>query len=326
MSDRAAPRVFISYAHDSPEHKDLVRRFATYLRGHVGLDARLDQWDDGPRRDWSVWAIDQLTKADFIVVVASPGYKRRADGVAPPDEGRGSQFEAAIIRDNLTRNLLRETERVLPVVLPGRSLDEIPTFLNAHSTTRFHVDEFTEAGVAELLAAITGHGQYPMPERGQWRGDGPAEHQRVHLANGLRWLDSSSEVRAGSARIGGMDYDHSIVLRPTSVTAEAGGFVEVDLGGAYQRMTSVVGVLDDATEVFQVGHFRVCLDGTPQPETKVSLDNPSSIEVDVSGTLRLRLEMYRPGAVKPALLAGVLATGGRSGRLPELAWGNPTLF
>jgi hypothetical protein len=323
MSDHEAPWVFVTYAHDSPAHKEQVRQFAHFLRARIGLDVRLDQWDDNKRIDWSRWAVDHLTKADFIVVIASPDYKRRADGHALPHEGRGSQFEAAIIRNHLTKNLHEETERVLPVVLPGGSVEDIPEFLNPYSTTRFEIDELSEAGVSGLLSAITGQGEYPLPERGQWRGGtrGDPASSRVLLAKGVDWLDSSPHVRAGGAWIGGVHYEDSIVLRPKSATALVRGFVEVDLKGAYERMTAVAGVLDDATEPFQVGHFRVCLDGSPQPELKVAPGKPVTVELSVIGVLKLRLELYRPGVAA----SRARVTGARAGRLPELAWGNPTL-
>src|SRR3954469_11292932 len=101
MSNNKAPRVFVTYSHDSPEHKDQVLRFGTFLRTRVGLDVRLDQWYDNNRRDWSLWAIEHLKDADYVLVIASPEYKRRADGMAAPDEGRGAQFEAAMLRDAL---------------------------------------------------------------------------------------------------------------------------------------------------------------------------------------------------------------------------------
>lgn len=332
MNDRDAPRVFVTYAHESLAHKDQVREFATFLRADIGLDVHLDQWYDSRRRDWSAWAIDHLTNADFILVIASPEYKRRADGAAPPDEGRGSQFEAAIIRDNLTKNLHEQTQRVLPVVLPGRSVDEIPTFLNAHSTTRYHVDEFTVDGVSSLLAAITGHGQYPLPERGQWLGGQPSRaapprvKQTVLLVSGLKWLTRSSDLRLGSAKIDNHHYGDSIVLRPSLFTADARGFIEFDLGREYRRLTSVVGVLDDAAEADQAGYFRVHLDGDAQPEVRATLGKPGSVDLDVTGVLRLRLEMYRPDTIHSPIMSGVLATKGQSSRLPELAWGNPTLI
>jgi hypothetical protein len=173
MSTDQVPRVFVSYAHDSVQHKELVRQFATFLRTRVGLDVHLDRWYDDGRRDWSVWAIEQLREADFILVIASPAYRRRADGEAPPDEGRGAQFEAAIIRDNITRNLPSATRRVLPVVLPGRSVNEIPTFLCAHSTTHYVVKDFTLDAIGELLVAFTGVPRFQLPARGTFAVSSP---------------------------------------------------------------------------------------------------------------------------------------------------------
>ena len=316
MSDRAAPRVFVSYAHDSPAHMDQVLRFAHFLRTRIGLDAHIDRWYENRRQDWTLWAIDHLNNADFILVIASPAYKRRADGTAASDEGRGVQFEAAIIRDNLIRDLRRETERILPVVLPGQSVADIPTFLGGYATTRFEIREFSEKGVAPLLAAITGHGQYPMPKRGPWRDGAATTAAPARLATELMWLAHSDSVYAASARINGMYYEDSVVLRPTSIPAESTGFVDVDLGEAYERLTAVVGVLDDAAEPFQVGHFRLHLDGCPQQEIQAAPGKSATLDVDVTGVRKLRLEMFRRGAD---------LVGGLSDQLTELAWGNPTV-
>lgn len=38
------PKVFISYSHDSEEHKNWVLKLATHLRDH-GVDVVLDQWN-----------------------------------------------------------------------------------------------------------------------------------------------------------------------------------------------------------------------------------------------------------------------------------------
>jgi hypothetical protein len=328
MSDRAAPRVFVSYSHDSPEHKEQVRLFATFLRERVGLDARLDQWYDNTRRDWALWAGEHMSKADFVLVIASPAYKRRAEGSAPPNEGNGSQYEAAMIRDLLTKNLRHGIERVLPVVLPGQSMHDIPAFLNPHSTTRFHIEEFTQEGVSDLLAAITGQGQHPMPELGEWRATptADAERQQVMSVSAMAWTASSSDVRAGRAQIDGVPYHDSIVLQPLSFPAESQGFVEAKLDGGYRWMTSVAGVLDDATEPFQVGVFRVFVDGSPRWEGRAAFGKPAPIKVNVRGATRLRLEMYRIGPANSPLRPRVPRTGRLANRLPELAWGNPILF
>src|SRR4051812_20531727 len=98
MSPSERPEVFISYAQDSTEHQDLVRQFATFLRAQLGVEVYFDQWVDSFRLDWSLWASQHLAKADFVLAIASPAYKRRAEGHEVPNLGRGSQFEAAMIR------------------------------------------------------------------------------------------------------------------------------------------------------------------------------------------------------------------------------------
>ncbi|ONI70522.1 hypothetical protein ALI144C_48685 [Actinosynnema sp. ALI-1.44] len=318
MSDRAAPRVFVSYANDSPEHTAQVRRFAEFLRTQVGLDAHLDIWYRDRRRDWSVWATDHLTKAEFVLVVASPQYKLQAEGEAAPDESGRAELEAAILRDNLAKNLRDGTERILPVVLPGRSVREIPAFLNPHSATSFRVDEFTVGGISDLLAAITGQGQYPLPELGQWPGDAGADERPVTtLLAGMRWLTSSPGLRPGSAKINGVRYDNSVVSRHRPSTGEPRVFVEVDLDRAYRRMTSVAGVLDDASEPFQVGHFVISVDAHVRWQRKAALGKPVAVDLDIAGARTLRLEMHRGAARSSAVPTAT--------RLSELAWGNPCL-
>ena len=44
------PKVFVSYAHESDEHKAQVLAFATFLR-QAGIDAVLDLWSTHVRQD-----------------------------------------------------------------------------------------------------------------------------------------------------------------------------------------------------------------------------------------------------------------------------------
>jgi hypothetical protein len=53
----SAPKVFISYSHDSPQHKDWVRSLASALRVN-GIDAVLDQWDLSPGQDMAAFYLD----------------------------------------------------------------------------------------------------------------------------------------------------------------------------------------------------------------------------------------------------------------------------
>lgn len=82
------PRVFISYAHDDAAHVALVEQLWVFLIDN-GIDARLDVEAAVQPQDWSQWMTRQLRAADFVLVVASPTYRERAEWEAPEGEGRG---------------------------------------------------------------------------------------------------------------------------------------------------------------------------------------------------------------------------------------------
>jgi hypothetical protein len=238
-------------------------------------------------REASLWAIEQLAEADFVLVIASPDYKRRAEGTEVPHLGRGAQFEAAMIRDNITQDLPRATRRILPVVLP-----ELGTFVGA-------------------LPANSSAKPTPKP---------------VLLTSALRPASCGSDVRMTGAEIDGMHRGDSIVYRPSLFANEPRAVVEYNLGRSYTGFEAVAGVLDDAADAGQIGYFQVFLDGVPQDQVEVRMGRPAWMRYDVINVLRLKLVAYRPGTTASPLLAGVLAAGGQSNKLPELAWGNPVLF
>ncbi len=324
----ASPRVFITYSHDDERHKNLVREFATFLRDEAGVDVHLDQWADDGRRDWSLWAIEQLAEADFVLVVASPDYKRRAEGAEVPEQGRGAQFEAAMIRDNITKDLPRATRRFLPVVLPGRSVDEIPVFLNAHSTTRYEIPEFTVAGVADLLIAFTGVPRFELPRPGTFAEARQAGNGGVLLTSTLNPVRRGLEVRVrgADAEIDGMCHTGSIVYRPSVFALQLEGIVEYNLGKRFTRFEAVAGVLDDADDADQIGCFQVILDGVPQDQVSVRMGHPVWLRHDLTGVLRLKLVAYRPKTTVGPLITAALVVTGRRTKLPALAWGSPTLY
>jgi SEFIR domain-containing protein len=130
-----APRVFISYAHDSDVHREQVRNLWIFLRGH-GVDTRIDRVGAEQRRDWPLWMERQVAEADRILIVASRAYKTRAGDEPDTEAGRGVQYEARLLRDLFYRNQA-DLDRFLPVVLPGGSIDDVPGFLTPAATTTY---------------------------------------------------------------------------------------------------------------------------------------------------------------------------------------------
>jgi hypothetical protein len=82
----SAPRVFISYSHDSLEHARRVMGLAERLRKD-GVDAQLDQYVAGtPAKGWPRWMEDQLGWAQFVLVICTEIYQCRFLGREEPDK------------------------------------------------------------------------------------------------------------------------------------------------------------------------------------------------------------------------------------------------
>jgi TIR domain-containing protein len=161
-----APTVFISYAHESAEHEAAVQRLHDLLRAG-GVEAVLDRYLTGPGVHWPDWMTEQIGDSDFVLVIASATYGRQADeGVAVEDiRGRGTWFEARLLGDLVYRDGGRESlRRILPVLLPGGSVEDIPPYFAPYGGTYFRVRQLDQAGVANLLRVLRREpGALPVP-------------------------------------------------------------------------------------------------------------------------------------------------------------------
>ena len=125
------PKVFISYSHDSPEHKRWVSGLAARLR-HNGIDAILDQWDLGPGDDITLFIETGLRDSDRVLVICTNTYLRKANA----GEG-GVGYERMIVTAQLIQNL--GTDKFIPVIRGTSGQEKTPTFLG----TRVYID-FTD--------------------------------------------------------------------------------------------------------------------------------------------------------------------------------------
>jgi tetratricopeptide (TPR) repeat protein len=128
----------------------------------LGIDVHVDEWDTDLRRDRFLWMIDQFRHADYVIVIASPEYRAAGDGNAPADCHRGVQTESAVLRNFIYRDRETWTRKILPVILPGRSVDEIPLYLQPHCASHYHLPKINAANARELTRVLT-RGQ---PDRG----------------------------------------------------------------------------------------------------------------------------------------------------------------
>jgi hypothetical protein len=95
------PTVFISYSHDSDDHRDKVLALSERLRAD-GIATRLDQYLNGaPAEGWPRWMRKQLIDADFVLVICTATYYRRFWGEEEPGKGKGADWEGALITQEI---------------------------------------------------------------------------------------------------------------------------------------------------------------------------------------------------------------------------------
>lgn len=198
VEKQRSPRVFVTYAWESDTHVAAVAQFCGLLRGR-GIDVVLDQWAPPERRNWGEWTYDQIRAADFVVVIASPGYKLAAEGHAGAADHRGVQAEALLLRDLLQEDRRQWRAKILPVVLPGHVPTEIPVFLHPFSETHYIVPELNARGVDDLLQTVLadpGSRRLGGPTR---RTTVPGVRYRSPAARRLIWLAVSASVVVSTA-------------------------------------------------------------------------------------------------------------------------------
>lgn len=178
-------RVFISYAHGSVEHMEQVRDLWLFLHRR-GIDAKLDMPAAEVPQDWALWMVEQVRKADYVLVIASEAYRRRADGLATPKESRGVVFESGLVREAMYADPVAARRKFLPVVLGDGRLEDIPSFLGQTSTTHYRIAALTEKHAEPLLRVLTGQPLVSEPELGPPRtlnGLQVAAHPLVQFVN-----------------------------------------------------------------------------------------------------------------------------------------------
>lgn len=136
------PKVFISYSHDSSEHKRWVTEFASKLVKN-GVDVLLDQWDLNLGDDIPKFMEKSVKDADRVLMICTEPYVHKAD-----DGKGGVGYEAMIVTGELVRDL--GTSKFVPIV---RQKGNIP-FLPKSVSTRFYVDLSDEDSYDEQFETL----------------------------------------------------------------------------------------------------------------------------------------------------------------------------
>lgn len=116
--------VFISYSHDSNDHRQRVLVLSERLRGD-GIHAHLDRYEQSPPQGWAQWMIQQIESADFVLVICTKTYRDRFERRDTP-RGLGAKWEGAVVTQQLYESGAWNT-KFIPVVFHPNDIDHIPT-------------------------------------------------------------------------------------------------------------------------------------------------------------------------------------------------------
>lgn len=142
---KSPPKVFISYSHDSPEHKRWVLEFATTIRER-GVDAILDQWELRPGDDLPHFMETHLGPADYVLMVCTDTYVKKAN------KGTGGVgYEKMIMTASLLSRI--DSNKVIPI-LRQDGTKNLPTFMRSKIYIDFSKDEDTEYSFDELMRTL----------------------------------------------------------------------------------------------------------------------------------------------------------------------------
>jgi hypothetical protein len=131
--------VFISYSHDSEQHKNRVWELCERLRND-SINCRIDQHEFSPPEGWPRWCRNQVQESQFVVVVCTETYKQRYEGKAPAGEGKGAKWEGFIITLELYEAEGRNA-RFIPVVFSPEDAQHIPAELRGATRYDLSISE-----------------------------------------------------------------------------------------------------------------------------------------------------------------------------------------
>jgi hypothetical protein len=155
------PSVFISYSHDSAEHKAWVLKLATDLRA-AGVDASIDQWDLVPSQDVAAFMHDGIAKSDRVLLVCTDTYVQKSEGGLG-----GVGYERLIVTAEVVEAI--ETKKFIPLVRANPSPSKVPKHLGTRLYVDFSDDRTYTQSLESLCRELLGVPASPKPPVGEGR-------------------------------------------------------------------------------------------------------------------------------------------------------------
>lgn len=186
-----APIVFISYSHDSPQHKEWVLQLAVALRA-FGIDVTLDQWDLVAGQDMAAFMTTGIRVADRVVLICSETYVTKAES------GKGGVgYERLIVTGEVVSAI--DTIKFIPVIRNNSGARPVPDFLGPRKYVDFTDNEQYSHKLEELAREIHGAPATVKPKLGEnpFKGEVIAPTEPVRTASPSGATDTGIPILSG---------------------------------------------------------------------------------------------------------------------------------
>lgn len=159
-NNKTTPKVFISYSHDSEQHKRWVLNLANNLMEN-GIDIVFDQYHLSTGKDLKYFMSNSIQEADKIIIILSENYKKKAESLSG-----GVGFEYSIIRNKLFEQITNNS-LYLPILKSGDFKSSVPDFMASFLYLDMRTNDLFAQNFNKLLRNIYDEPLVKKPELGE---------------------------------------------------------------------------------------------------------------------------------------------------------------
>lgn len=182
------PVIFMSYSHDSEEHKNWVLKLATRLRQN-GANVVLDRWNLTLGNDLPLFMERGIDESHRVICICSNQYVEKSN------RGTGGVgYEKMILTADLMNGI--DSNKIIPVIRNNNLTRKLPLFLGVRLYCDFSNDAEYESKYEELLRDIFDDPILPVPEIGNYPFSKKEDIKFIKLSeSGERYLSPSAKGR-----------------------------------------------------------------------------------------------------------------------------------
>ena len=140
------PKAFISYAWESDEVKEWVKRLATELRND-GIDAKLDQWEVAPGDQMPHFMEKSVRENDYVLIICTPKYKSKSENRIGGVGYEGDIITAEVLQTSNHR-------KFIPILKSGTKETSMPSWLQGKYYVDFSNQTHYDNNYADLTTTL----------------------------------------------------------------------------------------------------------------------------------------------------------------------------